>query len=75
MVHPFSMVSFFASTCPIRSGVGANDNPDQFGQVFEQYNISEVPEKIKFFSDDFSMACHQKIFIFGISKACISNFS
>ena len=54
MVHLFSMVSFFASTCPLRSGVGAIDNPDQSGQVFEQYDVSEVPEKI--FSDDFSMA-------------------
>ena len=39
------MVSFFASTCPIRSGVGAIDNPDHSGQFFEQYDISEVPEK------------------------------
>ena len=71
MVHLFSMVSFFASTCPIRSGVGAIDNPDQLGQVFEQYDISEVPDKN--FSDDFSMACRQKMFIFGIFRACISN--
>ena len=54
MVHLFSMVSFFASTCPIWSEVGVIDNPDQFGQVFEQYGVSEVPEKN--FSDDFSMA-------------------
>ena len=46
MIYLFSMVSFFASTCPIRSGVGAIDNPDQSGQVFEQYDVSEVPEKI-----------------------------
>ena len=45
MVHLFSMVSFFASTCPIRLGVGAIDNPDQSGQVFEHYDVSEVPEK------------------------------
>ena len=45
MVHLFSMVSFFASTCPIRSGVAAIDNPDQSGQVFEQYDVSEVLEK------------------------------
>ena len=45
VVHLFSMVSFFASTCPIRSGVGAIDNPDQSGQVFEQYDVSEVPKK------------------------------
>ena len=73
MVHLFSMVSFFASTCPIRSGVAAIDNPDQYGQVFEQYDVSEVPEN--FFSHDFSMACRQKMFIFGHFKACISNFT
>ena len=72
MIYLFSMVSFFASTCPIRSGVGAIDNPDQSGQVFEQYDVSEVPEN--FFSDDFSMACRQKMFILGHFKACISNF-
>ena len=44
MIYLFSMVSFFASTCPIRSGVGAIDNLDQSGQVFEQYDVSEVPE-------------------------------
>ena len=73
MAHLFSMVSLYASTRPIRSGVGAVDNPDQSGQVFEQYDISKVPEK--FFSDDFSMTCRQKKFIFGHFKACISNFS
>ena len=62
MVHLFSMVSFFASTCPIRLGVGAIDNPGRSAQVFEQYDVSEVPEK--FFSDDFSTACRQKMFIF-----------
>ena len=56
------MVSFFASTCPIRSGVGAIDNPDQSGQVFDKCDVSEVHEKI--FSHDFSMACRQKMFIF-----------
>ena len=44
VIQLFSMVSFFASTCPIRSGVGAIDNPDHSGQVFEQYDTSEVPE-------------------------------
>ena len=58
VVHLFSMVSFFASTRPIRLGVGAIDNPDQSGRVFQQHDISEVPEKN--FSDDFSMACRQK---------------
>ena len=46
VVHLFSMVSFFDSTCPIRSGVGAIDNPDHSGQVFEKYDISKVSEKI-----------------------------
>ena len=73
MIYLFSMVSFFASTCPIRSGVGAIDNPDQSGQVFEQYDVSEVPEKN--FSDDFSMACRQKMFILGHFRTCISNFA
>ena len=74
MVHLFSkMVSFFASTCRIWLAVGANDNTDQSGQLFEQYDISKVPEKI--FSDDFLMACRQKMFIFGIIKACISYFT
>ena len=73
MIYLFSMVSFFASTCPIRSGVGAIDNPDQSGQVFDKYDVSEVPEKI--FSHDFSMACRQKMFIFRHFKACISNFA
>ena len=73
MIYFFSKVSFFASTCPIRSRVGAIDNPDQSGQVFEQYDVSEIPEI--FFSHDFSMACRQKMFIFGHFKACISNFT
>ena len=46
MVHLFSMVSFFASTCPIRLGVGAIDNPDQSGQVFEQYDIYEAKREV-----------------------------
>ena len=36
VIHLFSMVSFFACTCPNRSGVGAIDNPDWFEQVFHQ---------------------------------------
>ena len=66
MIYLFSMVSFFASTCPIRSGVGAIDNLDQSGQVFEQYDVSEVPEN--FFSYDFSMACRQKCSFLVISR-------
>ena len=37
--HLFSMVSFFASTRPIRSGVGAIDDPEQSRQVFGQHDI------------------------------------
>ena len=54
--------NFFASTRPIRLAVGAIDNPDQSEQVFEQYDTSEVLEKI--FSDNFSMACRKKMLIF-----------
>ena len=32
-------------------------------------------KSLKNFSDDFSMACRQKMFIFGHFKACISNFT
>ena len=39
------MVSFIASTCPNRSGVGALDNPGLLEQVFEQYDIPDVSEK------------------------------
>ena len=41
------MVSFIACTCPNRSGVGAIDNPGLSEQVFEQYDIPDVPEKIR----------------------------
>ena len=53
-----SLTPFVASTCLIRSGVGAIDSPDQSRQVFDQYDPSEVPEKI--FSGDFWMACREK---------------
>ena len=46
MVHLLSMVSFFACTCPNRSGVGAIDNSDRFEQVFDQYDNPEDSEKI-----------------------------
>ena len=36
----FSMVSFFTSTRPNRSRVGAIDKPDRPEQAFDQYNIS-----------------------------------
>ena len=41
-----SLTSFVASTRLIRSGVGAIDIPDQSCQMFDQYDPSEVPEKI-----------------------------
>ena len=46
VIHSFSMVSFLACTCPNRSRVGEIDSPDLFEQVFEQYDIPKVPEKI-----------------------------
>ena len=67
------MVSFFASTCPIQSGVGAIDNPDQSGQVFEQYDVSEVPEK--FSRTTFRRLVVRKCSFFGHFKACINNFT
>ena len=67
VLHLFSMVSFFTCTRPNRSRVGAIDKPDRPEQVFDQYDIPEDPEKN--FTNDFSMACHEKMFIFGDSKA------
>ena len=63
MIHSFSMVSFFACTCPNRLGVGAIDSPDLFEQVFEQYDIPKVPEKN--FKPDFLMVRRQKMCSFG----------
>jgi len=40
-----SVTSFVASTRLIRSEVGAIDSPDQYRQLFDQYDPSEVPEK------------------------------
>ena len=68
-----SLTSFVASTRLIRSGVGAIDSPGQSRQLFDQYDPFEVPEKI--FSGDFSLACREKMFIFGIFKLDISNFA
>ena len=67
VVHPFSMVSFFTRTTPNRSRVGAIDKSDRPEQAFDQYNIPEDPEKN--FTNDFSMACHEKMFIFGVLDA------
>ena len=73
MVLHSSLSSFVASTRLIRPGVGANDSPDQSRQGFEQYDTSEVFEKV--FQSDFLMACCQKILIFGIFNACISKIA
>ena len=67
------MVSFFACTCPNQSGVDTIDNPDRFEQVLTNM-IS--PKTLKNnFTDDFSMMDHKKMFIFGVSKDFISNFT
>ena len=66
------MVSFFTRMTPNRSRVGAVDNPDLSEQVFDQYNITEDPEKN--FKNDFSMACYEKIFIFGVLDAFVKQF-
>ena len=46
MVLHSSLSSFVASIRLIRSGVGAIDSPDQFRQGVEQYDTSEVLEKV-----------------------------
>ena len=68
-----SLVSFIASTCLIRSAVGAIDSPDRFEQVLDQRYIPEVSEKI--FTHDISMIRRQKMVIFGVLKVFISNFT
>ena len=73
VVHHFSMVSFSTCTRPNRSGAGAIDNPGVLKQVFEQYDIPNVPEKD--FEHYFSIVCRQKMFIFSLSTAFISNFT
>ena len=40
------MVSFIACKSPDQAGVGAIDKLVLFEQVFDQYDIPEVPEKI-----------------------------
>ena len=69
----FLMVSFIVCTCPNRTRVGAIDNPGLLQQVFEQYDIPDVPEKK--FEHDFLIVCRQKMFIFSLSTAFISNFT
>ena len=61
------MVSFIACTCPNRTRIGAIDNPGILEQVFEQYDIPDVPEKD--FENDFSIVYRQKMFIFSLSMA------
>ena len=41
-----SLLTFVASTRLIRSGVGAIDSPDQSRQGSDQYDTSEVIEKV-----------------------------
>ena len=72
-IHLFSVISFIACTCPNRSGVGAIDNPGLLKQVLQQCDIPDIPEKN--FEHDFSIVCCQKMFIFSLSTAFISNFS
>ena len=67
-----SLTSFVSSTRLIRSGVGAIDGPDQSRQLFDQYNPSEVPEKI--FSGDFSMASREKNVHFWYFQALYKQF-
>ena len=73
MVLLSSLASFVASTRLIRSRMGAIDSPDQSRQVFEQYNTSEVVEKIS--QATFRWLVIKKMLIFGIFKAFISNFA
>ena len=70
-LHLFSMVSFFTCTRPNRSRVGAIDKPDCPEQVFDQYDITEVPEKN--FKEDFLIVGHEKMIIFGVFDDFISN--
>ena len=58
----FFILSFFTCTCPNWSGVCAIDNLGLFEQVFDQYDIPEVPEKN--FEHDFSTVCRRKMFNF-----------
>ena len=67
------VINIFSCTCPNHSGVGAIDNLDRFEQVFDTYYIPEALEKI--FTDDISMVRPQKMYIFGVLKAFISNFT
>ena len=72
-LHIFSIVSFFTCTHPNRSRVGAIDKPDRPEQAFDQFDISEDPEKV--FTNDFSIVCHEKMIIFGAFDDFTSNFT
>ena len=67
------MVNIFTCRCPNLSGVGAIDYPDRFEQVLDTYYILEASEEI--FTDDISMVRPQKMYIFDVLKAFISNFT
>ena len=67
------MVSFFTCARPNRSRVGAIDKPDRLEQVFDQYDITEDPEKN--FTNDFSIVGHEKMIIFGVFDDFTSNFT
>ena len=73
VLHFFSMVSFFTCTRPNPSRVGAIDNPDRPEKAFDQYDITEDPEKI--FTNAFSIVGHEKMIVFGVFDDFISNFT
>ena len=69
------MINIFACTCPNHSGVGAIDYLDRLEQHFDTraYYIPEASENI--FTDDISMVRPQKMYVFGVLKAFIGNFT
>ena len=73
VLHLYSMVSFLTCTRPNRSRVGAIDKPDRPEQAFDQYDITEDPERI--FTNDISIVGHEKMIIFGVFDDFISNFT
>lgn len=67
-----NLATFLAFTRLIWPGVGSIDSPNQSIHIFEQYDSSEVLEKLlmRLFDALFSKKCS----FFGIFMACISNF-
>ena len=57
--RPPPFLSFFTYTRPNQSRVGAIDKPDRPEQAFDQYDITEDPERI--FTNDFSIVDHEKM--------------